>query len=64
MGLVIVAHGISCSVACGIFPDQGLNPCSLHWQADSLPLSHQGSPQTCISDKCPGDADAAGGLGF
>ena len=64
MGLVIVAHGISCSVACGIFPDQGLNPCPLHWQADSLPLSHQGSPQTCISDKCPGDADAAGGLGF
>ena len=22
-------------VACGIFPDQGLNPCPLHWQADS-----------------------------
>ena len=22
-------------MACGIFPDQGLNPCSLHWQADS-----------------------------
>ena len=30
--------------ACGIFPDQGLNPSLLHWQADSLPLSHQGSP--------------------
>ena len=30
--------------ACGIFPDQGLNPCSLHWQADSQPLRHQGSP--------------------
>ena len=28
----------------GIFPTQGLNPCLLHWQADSLPLSHQGSP--------------------
>ena len=27
--------------ACGIFPDQGLNLCLLHWQADSLPLSHQ-----------------------
>ena len=27
-----------------VFPDQGLNPCLLHWQADSLPLSHQGSP--------------------
>ena len=25
-------------------PDQGSNPCLLHWQVDSLPLSHQGSP--------------------
>ena len=43
-GSVVVAHGPSCSEACGIFPDQGLNPCSLHWQADSQPLCHQGSP--------------------
>ena len=28
----------------GIFPTQGLNPCLLHWQAEFLPLSHQGSP--------------------
>ena len=28
-----------------IFPTQGLNPGLLHWQADSLPLSHQKSPQ-------------------
>ena len=28
----------------GIFPSQGSNPCLLHWQADSLPLRHQGSP--------------------
>ena len=41
---VVVAHGLSCSVACGIFPDQGLNPCLLHWQVYSLTLSHQGSP--------------------
>ena len=34
----------SCSAACGIFPDQGSNPCPLHWQADSQPLRHQGSP--------------------
>ena len=27
-----------------IFPNQGLNPCLWHWQADSLPLSHHGSP--------------------
>ena len=32
---VVVALGLSCSSACGIFPDQGSNPCSLHWQVDS-----------------------------
>ena len=43
-GSVAVAHGPSCSTACGIFPDQGSSPCPLHWQADSQPLHHQGSP--------------------
>ena len=43
-GSVIMAHGPSCSAACGIFPDQGSNPCPLHRQADSQPLRHQGSP--------------------
>ena len=43
-GSVIVAHGPSRSAACGILPDQGSNPCPLHWQADSQPLRHQGSP--------------------
>ena len=43
-GSAIVAHGPSCSTACGILPDQGSNPCPLHWQADSQPLRHQGSP--------------------
>ena len=28
----------------GIFPTQGSNPHLLYWQADSLPLSHLGSP--------------------
>ena len=27
-----------------LFPDQGRNLCLLHWQADSFPLSHRGSP--------------------
>ena len=44
-GSVVVAHGPSCSAACGIFPDQDSNPCRLHWQADSQPLRHQGSPR-------------------
>ena len=34
-GSVAVAHGLSCSAACGIFLDQGSNPCPLQWQADS-----------------------------
>ena len=36
----VVAQGLSCSVGCGIFLDQGSNP----WQADSYPVHHQGSP--------------------
>ena len=28
-----MAHGLGCSEACGIFPDQGSNPRLLHWQA-------------------------------
>ena len=47
-GSAIVAHGPSCSAACGIFPDQGSNPRPLHWQADSQPLRHQGSPWLCF----------------
>ena len=43
-GSVVVAHRLGCSVACGIFLDQGLNPCLLLWQAYSSPLSYQGSP--------------------
>ena len=41
---MVVPHGLSCSVAHGIFPDRGSNLCLLHAQADSLPLSHHGSP--------------------
>ena len=48
-GSVIVPHGPSCSTACGILPDQGSNPCPPHWQADSQPLRHQGSPQTFLN---------------
>ena len=31
---VVVAQGLSCPKACGVFPDQGSNLCPLHWQAD------------------------------
>ena len=32
--------GLSCFTVCGILLDQELNPCPLHWQADSYPLYH------------------------
>jgi len=42
---IVVVYELNCSTACGILLiRQGLNRCLLHWQADSLPLSHQGSP--------------------
>ena len=39
-----MARGPSRSAARGTLPDQGPNPCPPHWQADSQPLRHQGSP--------------------
>ena len=36
-GSMVVAHRLSCSTACGLFPDQGLNLRLPHSQADSLP---------------------------
>ena len=42
----VVAHQLSCSTACGIFLDQGLNPCPLHRQAESYQLCQQGSSQS------------------
>ena len=51
-GSAIVAHGPSCSAARGILPDQGSNPCALHWQADSQSLRHQGSPLPFFLLKC------------
>ena len=32
---LVVAHGLSRPAACGIFQDQGSDPRSPHWQADS-----------------------------
>ena len=52
--LLTVVHRLSCQAARGIFPDQGSNPCPLHWQADSHPLSHQRSPWADPCDTTPG----------
>ena len=45
---VAAACGLSCYLACGIFPNQGSNMCPLHWQADSQSLECQGNPHTCF----------------
>ena len=47
-GLEVVPHRLSCSTACGIFPDQGWNLHLLHWQEDSLSLSHQEGPESHV----------------
>ena len=39
-----VLEWVAVSFSRGIFPTQGSDPHLLHWQVDSLPLSHQGSP--------------------
>ena len=49
-GSVAVAQKLSCSMARGISPDQGSNPHLLHWQVNSLPLSHQGSPNVFLNN--------------
>ena len=43
---------LSCSMACGIFLDQGLNPCLLQWQAESLPLSKVASSSDVLKYSC------------
>ena len=45
MDSVVVAHGLSCSLACGIFPDPGSNlvsPASAGGFV--IALDHQGNP--------------------
>ena len=48
-GLIVGAPGLSCPMACESFLDQGPNLCPLHWQVDSSPPSHQGSPTEIIN---------------
>ena len=42
---VVVVRGRNCSVARGIFLDQGSNLCLLRCTVDSVSLDHQGSPR-------------------
>ncbi|XP_025129877.1 inositol polyphosphate multikinase isoform X3 [Bubalus bubalis] len=42
---VVAACVLTCSEACGIFPDQGSNPCSPPWQEDFLSTTPPGKSQ-------------------
>ena len=48
-GSVVTTLGLSCPTACGIFLDQGLNPCPLHRQADSGPPGKSWSSEVKLS---------------
>ena len=45
---VVVLHRLSSSVPRGVLPNQGLNSCSLHWQADFLTTGPPG--KSCSTD--------------
>ena len=49
-GSIVVTRGLSCS---DLRP--GLTPRLVQWQADSLPLSHQGSRHYYFNLHCPHD---------
>ena len=55
--LIVAAHGLTYPEACGIFLDQGLNPQPLHWQVDSYPLYHQGSPMFVLTSSSFGSGE-------
>ena len=52
-----VAHGLSCSVTCGIFPDQGSDPAlgllSPAWAGRFFTTEPQGSPPDALFHTLP-----------
>ena len=52
IGSVVMAHGPSCSTACGVFLSQELKPWPLHWQAGSLPLGMPLSWTLILAETC------------
>ena len=43
-----MAHGHSCSAACELFPDQGSNPCPLHWRQILNHCAPRKAPKTAL----------------
>ena len=48
MGSVVIAYGPSCPTAHGIFLDQGLNMCPLHWQVGFKTTGSAGKPHIVV----------------
>ena len=46
--LFMAVLGLHFCAACGILLDYRSNLCLLHWQVDSSPLSHEGSPDWSV----------------
>ena len=46
---VVVVRRLTCPEACGVFLEQGSNPCPLLWEADSRPLGYTREAQLLIS---------------
>ena len=64
-GSVGVALRLSCCSACGIFLNQGSDPCLLHWQVNPLPLSHQRGPcYYLFDDSRPDRSEVVSHCGF
>ena len=47
LGLFVAVLGLLMAVP-SLVAEHGSNPCLLHWQEDSSPRSHQGSPGKVI----------------
>ena len=43
-----MVHRFSCSAACGIFPDQGLDPCPLRWLVDPFTTEPPGKALVAV----------------
>ena len=54
MGSVVLEHGLSCVSACGILPDQGLNPVSPALADRHLTAGPPGKSQSCMLDSSLG----------
>ena len=48
-----LSYGTRAWLLCSMWdlPDQGSDLCLLHWQVDSLPLSHQGGPKISFLER-------------